>query len=641
MNSNCNINNDEDDPFGQKYKGREHEDPIYIGGGLKVHDEECAKSYEEELLKLVDEQINIKYDNTMYYENQVLNEIKFLANEKNKKIADSLLQGKSIEWCISEFEVGKRLVDNISIAIKSFNKYKKTIVDVEKIKKMSIEGNSIRKIALIMGITKTSVHEILSKDIKLSALPGWPKQNKSLTRYTMGNTTEGTMERGLALYRRFINSFLTPRSKPLYWAQGSDCPVEMEPTAREKILQARVCDYLECFDINCLNSKDARDILTSMRDFLRENGRIETLEEARIRFEGYEFSPIFEPDLPWNLHDEYIRGELKRGMGLSLKVAAARWKEGDDCEEIVRDFIKGVEKKVESFTPKKEEKTLALQVHDKNLLKKIPLCVEFLDQYVPLKSGELILLLGRTGIGKTNFSSAMAVEQAKSGYRILYFSCEMNKVAIGEGFLSWYMKKGKKFIRDLNKTKKDHELFVKSSIEFEKRVIISTTKQFEKFESEILKVIPDIVYIDYAEFIECEGQGKMNTADRLIFITKELSSMATRLDIPIVLLAQANRDFATGDQKISGWRKLTPKDHHIAGSDMVGKTAHRILSLGEGQGGMRFCHVVKNRHDPNDKGVAFKYNFEEGTIEWLGNADDLVVKSDDDDKETFKKYIKY
>lgn len=143
-----------------------------------------------------------------------------------------------------------------------------------------------------------------------------------------------------------------------------------------------------------------------------------------------------------------------------------------------------------------------------------------------LRRGELVILAGRPGMGKTAFALSMVRTACESGAKVAYFSMEMRSTELA-----------KRMIRSFS----DHEagagkisawkihLYDKGGINID----------FIKSNVRLLKDC-QMVVIDYL------GLMKVNTrikrAEALGEVCHELKSFAMESDIPIVLLCQLNRD---------------------------------------------------------------------------------------------------
>ena len=167
-----------------------------------------------------------------------------------------------------------------------------------------------------------------------------------------------------------------------------------------------------------------------------------------------------------------------------------------------------------------------------------------------LKNGELIIIGARPSIGKTALMVSMAdhiaVELKKN---VAIFSIESSTHELFHRFISQRAKITTKNLRLGKFTEWESSMF-KLAIEIFDGVNLSIndigSQNLFGIRSQIYKLInsgkgPDIIFIDYLQRMEVE-KGYDSYALKIGKITKGLKNIAKEMNIPIVALAQINRN---------------------------------------------------------------------------------------------------
>jgi hypothetical protein len=171
-----------------------------------------------------------------------------------------------------------------------------------------------------------------------------------------------------------------------------------------------------------------------------------------------------------------------------------------------------------------------------------PLPLEFCGDY---EQGDLVIVAGRPGMGKSLFMLNCAFEWAQKGKRGIVFSLEMSplqlqlrllNLATGEDCKNVAMSNNKDTIRLKAKEVKSLP------------IIFSGTSKLSQIEAKcklenIAKKI-DYVIIDYVQLVK--GNDKKGNRDQEIGeITRTIKQLAMTLNIPIIALAQLSRAVET------------------------------------------------------------------------------------------------
>jgi replicative DNA helicase len=162
------------------------------------------------------------------------------------------------------------------------------------------------------------------------------------------------------------------------------------------------------------------------------------------------------------------------------------------------------------------------------------------------RGGELIVIGARPAMGKTAFALNVAYNIASQDKNVLFFSLEMNKKQIVPRIFS--MISGVPLGYIINGTVDDEDAekittaFLKD-VEILKRVFIDDSSinltDIVKTAHTTEKV--DIIIIDYLQLIKTQSKYQMRYQE-LADISVTLRNLAKELDIPVLTLAQVNRE---------------------------------------------------------------------------------------------------
>ena len=236
-----------------------------------------------------------------------------------------------------------------------------------------------------------------------------------------------------------------------------------------------------------------------------------------------------------------------------------------------------------------------------------------------LQGGDMIVLAGSTGGGKTCFMLNLAVGMAKQGKKVDIFSLEMPRQQLQTRIIcSEALIDSKKFRRfSLDDT--DREKYNKYiNNEFKKlniRIFKQQTVSIELIRNIEMSSDSDIVFIDYLGLIN--SFGNKNSYDKFSEISRNIKLIAMASNKPIVALHQLNREFQNRDDK-------TPKVSDLRDSGKIEQDAdmiwfvHRpglfadINTLTESQQAtaqreLKFI-LAKNRHGETNKTVTLDFD---------------------------------
>ena len=233
--------------------------------------------------------------------------------------------------------------------------------------------------------------------------------------------------------------------------------------------------------------------------------------------------------------------------------------------------------------------------------------------------GDLAIIFGNPGGGKSWTMVAIAAHAVKLGYKVNYYTLELGQDYVGKRFDCYFTGYS---IDEVNKHRQEVQkvvdnlkgkLIVKEYAP--KNATVNTIK------SHIQKCIdmdhkPDLVVIDYVDYLRAPSKGKFaerkDEIDDVFIATKGL---AKELKIPILTPSQVNRMGAKdsvieGDKAAGSYDKMMVADICLS---LSRQKEDKVLGTGR-------VHVMKNRYGQDGMTYDVKMDTNNGHIEFQGKA---------------------
>lgn len=242
--------------------------------------------------------------------------------------------------------------------------------------------------------------------------------------------------------------------------------------------------------------------------------------------------------------------------------------------------------------------------------------------------GDLGIIFGSPGGGKSWTMVAVAAHAVKLGYKVNYYTLELGEDYVGKRFDCYFTGYS---IDDVNK----HRHEVQDEINNLKGKLI--VKEYppkgasvNTIKAHVQKCIdidhkPDLIIIDYVDYLKPPSRGRnterKHEIDDVFIATKGL---AKELKIPILTPSQVNRMGARdsvieGDKAAGSYDKMMVADICLSLSRMK---EDKVLGTGR-------IHVMKNRYGQDGMTYNIKMDTNNGHIQFLEESDPADLIDDD------------
>ena len=243
--------------------------------------------------------------------------------------------------------------------------------------------------------------------------------------------------------------------------------------------------------------------------------------------------------------------------------------------------------------------------------------------------GDLIIVFGNPGGGKSWTMVAAAAHAVKMGFNVNYYTLELGEDYVGKRFDCYFTGYS---IDDVNKHRGEVESIVKG---LKGKLIVKEYPPkgatVNTIKSHIQKCIdmdhkPDMIVIDYVDYLRAPSKGKYaerkDEIDDVFIATKGL---AKEFQIPVLTPSQVNRMGAKdsvieGDKAAGSYDKMMVADICLS---LSRQKEDKVLGTGR-------IHVMKNRYGQDGMTYDVMMDTNNGHIEFKGKADpaDLLAAED-------------
>lgn len=193
-----------------------------------------------------------------------------------------------------------------------------------------------------------------------------------------------------------------------------------------------------------------------------------------------------------------------------------------------------------------------------------------------MKAGEMLVVAGRHGTGKSIWLLNAGVNIFKAGHSVILFSLEMPEEQYWSRFISCYTGLSIESIETGTLTSQQEEILMKALAEIKARPnkftivdVPQTTVPMIAAEIDLLgDSKPDIVLVDYLGIVKATD-SKLKDHEAQAQVVEDLRKLGRTLKIPILTAAQLNREPGAGKKKSKSSERLSRSDNIGATADVV------------------------------------------------------------------------
>ena len=194
-----------------------------------------------------------------------------------------------------------------------------------------------------------------------------------------------------------------------------------------------------------------------------------------------------------------------------------------------------------------------------------------------LTRGEITIIGGRPGHGKTTVMINMLSRVLEQGKRAIFFSRELPNselikkiICLESEELSYSMVRKNIYSPQERQTVSDIIGFIKKKYHKDKFLMFDNLRDFNSSSSEVKKFKPDIVFDDYIQLISCNGKEEQRRL-QIEKLVNDYKWLAKETDAAIVLASQLNRGIEYRD------KSYEPQLSDLAESGAIEQIAENVF----------------------------------------------------------------
>jgi replicative DNA helicase len=245
-----------------------------------------------------------------------------------------------------------------------------------------------------------------------------------------------------------------------------------------------------------------------------------------------------------------------------------------DTEEKILRGTKRIGGQAEIVTFEEMIPELRDELIDGNTPPAMPTGIDKLDGLmVGMCPGELVLVAGRPGCGKTAMMLQIALNTAKTGKRGAILSLEMRRMELMKRAVANLAKIDSKKMRSRSLSEGE-KIEASATMDVLGKLPLSffalTDPTPGALRAAALRLAPkglDILFVDYLQLMDSEGENRNVEVSR---ISRAMKLLANELGIPVVALSQLSRETVKNDE---------PQLHHLRDSGSLEQDANIVLLL--------------------------------------------------------------
>lgn len=246
-----------------------------------------------------------------------------------------------------------------------------------------------------------------------------------------------------------------------------------------------------------------------------------------------------------------------------------------------------------------------------------------------------MVIFARINQGKSWVLEKMCTHIWQLGFNVGYVSPEMSATSVGYRFDTLYknfsnraLMWGKDDVSEqeykdyVDKLKEnEHSIVVSTPLDFQKKITITKLRNWIK------KYKLDMIAIDGITYLTDERyQRGDNKTTTLTNISEDLMSLSIEMNIPILVVVQANRSGVI-DKDTSG----TPELENIKDSDGIAANASKVFPIRQKDGQLEIG-IKKQRFGPVGGKVNYSWDIDTGIFTYVPSEDDATDEEERSEK---------
>ena len=244
----------------------------------------------------------------------------------------------------------------------------------------------------------------------------------------------------------------------------------------------------------------------------------------------------------------------------------------------------------------------------------IPSGIDVIDKvFGGWQSGDFIVLLGWTGVGKSFIARLFAVNAWKAGYRPLIISLEMNKQQEGQR-LDTLLNNGEGHFTNTDLIKANpgivdgYEKWAQATFEGKHAIHLVTSEGLETADQNMVQAKidqyhPDMVILDYHSLFD-DSSGAKNETEKAKNLSKAFKRIAVKNGIPIIDVAAVTMS--------DGHSERPPELEEVAWSKQLAYDADLVLAIHRELSSDLFQVVSRKVRRASHFGFYLRWNLETG-----------------------------
>lgn len=256
------------------------------------------------------------------------------------------------------------------------------------------------------------------------------------------------------------------------------------------------------------------------------------------------------------ISEMYIKRELIRNAS---GVVSRCYDDSTDVFELLSEMNMNLDAATEKIVSKKEVSNAALleetmgkikvEAENKGLVG-IPSGLGLIDGVTGgWQPTDLVIIAARPGMGKTSIAISMAINAAKNGHPVGFFSLEMSSSQIMKKVISIEAKVPFSSLRHAKLSAEDWSqiqymagYIANMPIFWDDTPGMTITEIVAKAKRMKRKHGIEMIVVDYLQFIGSSSRSKHQTRDQEVgYFSRTLKNLAKELDVPVIALAQLSR----------------------------------------------------------------------------------------------------